>query len=289
MRISLYLGIAACLAGMGVVLHGAILSSRDAGFVQSNPEAVSITDGGLVSDYFDLSYRLPEGWAEGLPGPPPSQSGYYVLGTWAPKGDFAGTILVAAQDMFFEPDSSDDVKDIVAQFRQVMSTVDGMTIDREPSQVSIAGHSGYRVDFSGVGLFRSMFAIEIRCHVVTFNLTTHDAELLASLAGSLDSLIRVRKETSDPVPECVKDYASENVMHRVEPEAVGTRSVSIPVRLIVAADGSVKHVHVIRASAAQQRNIEDAVRQWKFKPYARQGHPVEVETGMVFNLKPASM
>ena len=226
MRISLYLGIAACLAGMGVVLHGAILSSRDAGFIQSNPEAVSITDGGFVSDYFDLSYRVPEGWAEGLLGPPPSQSGYYVLGTWAPKGDFAGTILVAAQDIFFEPDSSDDVKDIVAQFRQVMSTVDGMTIDREPAQVSIAGHPGYRVDFSGVGLFRSMFAIEIRCHVVTFNLTTHDAELLASLAGSLDSLIPVRKETSDPVPECVRDYASENVMHRVEPEAVGARSVS---------------------------------------------------------------
>jgi len=101
--------------------------------------------------------------AEGLPGAASVASpGNYVLGTWdAPKGDFAGTTMVAAQDMFFEPDSSDDVKDIVAQFRQVMSTVDGMTIDREPSQVSIAGHPGYRVDFSGVGLFRSMFAIEI--------------------------------------------------------------------------------------------------------------------------------
>jgi len=43
-------------------------------------------------------------------------------------------------------------------------------------------------------------------------------------------------------------------------------------------DGSVKHVHVIHASAAQQQNVEDAVRQWKFKPYANQGHPVEVET-----------
>jgi hypothetical protein len=255
----------------------------------ANPEDGKVVDGVFDNDYFNLSYRLPDEWAEGLPGPPPSQSGYYVLGTWAPKGDFAATILVAAQDMFFEPDSSDDVKNIVARFRQVMSTVDGMTIDREPSQVSIAGHPGYRVDFSGVGLFRSMFAIEIRCHVVTFNLTTHDAELLASLAGSLDSLIPVRKETSDRVPECVRDYASENLVHRVEPEAVGTRSVSIPVRVIVAADGSVKHVHVIRASAAQARSIEAAVRQWKFKPYARQGHPVEVETGMVFNLKPASM
>jgi hypothetical protein len=283
------LGAAMCLVGLGAVLHGAMPSPRGVVGQLANPEDGKVVDGVFGNDYFNLSYRLPDEWAEGLPGPPPSQSGYYVLGTWAPKGDFAGTILVAAQDMFFEPDSSDDVKNFVAQFRQVMSTVDGMTIDREPSQVSIAGHPGYRVDFSGVGLFRSMFALEIRCHVVTFNLTTHDAELLASLAGSLDGLIPVRKETSDPVPECVRDYASENVVHRVEPEGVGARSVSIPVRVIVAADGSVRHVHVIRASAAQARNIEDAVRQWKFKPYARQGHPVEVETGMVFNLKPASM
>jgi Gram-negative bacterial TonB protein C-terminal len=289
-RIWLYLGAAVCLVGLGAVLHGAMPSPRGAVVGQlANPEDGKVVDGVFGNDYFNLSYRLPDEWAEGLPGPPPSQSGYYVLGTWAPKGDFAATILVTAQDMFFEPDSSDDVKNIVAQFRQVMSTVDGMTIDREPAQVSIAGRPGYRVDFSGVGLFRSMFAIEIRCHVVTFNLTTHDAELLASLAGSLDSLIPVRERTSDPVPECVRDYASENVVHRVEPEGVGARSVSIPVRLIVAADGSVKHVHVIRASAAQARSIEDAVRQWKFKPYARQGHPVEVETGMVFNLKPASM
>jgi Gram-negative bacterial TonB protein C-terminal len=289
MRISLYLAIAACLAGMGVVLHGAILSSRDAAFVRSNPDALNVTDDGFVSDYFDLSYRVPDGWAEGLAGPPPSQSGYYVLGTWAPKNDFAGTIFVAAQDMFFEPGSPDDVKTIVAQFRQVMSSVEGMTIDREPAQVSIAGRSGYRVDFSGVGLFRSMFAIEIRCHVVMFNLTSRDPELLASLAGSLDGLVPVRKQTSDAAPECVKDYASENVVQRVEPEALGIRAASVPVRLIVAADGSVKHVHVIHASEAQQRNIEAAVRQWKFKPYARDGHPVDVETGMVLNLKPASM
>jgi TonB family protein len=289
MRISLYLGIAACLAGMGVVLHGAILSPRDAGFGPPNPEAVSVTAGGFASDYFDLSYRVPDGWAEGLPGPAPSQSGYYVLGNWAPKDDFAATVLVVAQDMFFEPGSSDDVKSAVAQFRQIMSTVDGMTIDREPTEVSVAGRPGYRVDFSGVGLFRSMFAIEIRCHVVMFNLTSRDTELLASLAGSLDNVVQVVRKTSDAVPECVRDYAFDNVVHRVEPEAIGARSVSVPVRLIVAADGSVKHVHVIHASAAQQRNIEDAVRQWKFKPYTKNGHPAEVETGMVFNLKPASM
>ena len=291
MRVWPYLGIAVCLAGIGAALYGALPSSRDAKIVQSaNPQDVKVIDGVFVSDYFNLSYRLPDGWTEGLAGPPPSQSGYYVLGTWAPKRDFAGTILVVAQDVFFAPEPSDDVKNAVAEFRQVMSAVDGMTIDREPAPVSVGGHPGYRIDFSGVGLFRSMFAIEIRCHVVTFNLTGRDAESLASLARSLDKLESVRKgEMSDPAPECLRDYASENVVRRVEPEDVGAKAVSIPVRMIVATDGSVKHVHVIRASAAQRRNIEEAVRQWKFKPYVKQGHPVEVETGVMFNLRPTNM
>jgi hypothetical protein len=289
MRVWIYLGVAACLAGLGAVRYGAVPSSYDAAAWQSaNPEDGKVADGVFVSDYFDLSYRLPEGWTEGLAGPEPSQSGYYVLGTWAPKHDFVGTVLVAAQDMFFAPESS-EAKNVVAEFRQVMSAVDGMTIDREPAPVSVGGHPGYRVDFSGVGLSRSMFAIEIRCHVVTFNLTSRDPELLAGLVSSLDDLDSVRKKTPDPVPECVRDYASGNVVHRVEPDGVGAKAVSIPVRMIVATDGSVKHVHVIRASSAQRRNIEEALRQWKFKSYVKQGRPVEVETGMMFNLKPANM
>jgi hypothetical protein len=290
MRTWIYLGVAACLAGLGAVRYGAVPSSYDAAAWQSaNPEDGKVADGVFVSDYFDLSYRLPEGWTEGLAGPGPTQFGYYVLGTWAPKHDFVGTVLVVAQDMFFAPESS-EAKNVVAEFRQAMSAVDGMTIDSEPAQVSVGGHLGYRIDFSGVGLFRSMIAIEIRCHVLTFNLTSQDPEFLASLVRSLDNLASVRKKTSDSVPECLRDYAtSENVVHRVEPDDVGAKAVSIPVRMVVATDGSVKHVHVIRASAAQRRNIEEALRQWKFKSYVRQGRPVEVETGMTFNFKPANM
>src|ERR1700716_1542844 len=203
MRIWIYLGVAACLAGSGAVRYGAAPSSYDAAAWQSaNPEDGKVADGIFVSDYFDLSYRLPEGWTEGLAGggPPPAPS--HVPATPAPKRDFAATVLVVAQDMFFAPESSDDVKNVVAEFRQVMSAVDGMTIDREPAPGGVGGHPGYRVDFSGVGLSRSMFAIEIRCHVVTFNLTSRDPELLAGLVNSLDDLDSVRKKTPDPVPEC---------------------------------------------------------------------------------------
>src|ERR1700712_3894590 len=114
MRVWLYLGIAVSLAGIGAVLHGAVPLSRGAKMVQSaNPEDGKVTDGVFVSDYFNLSYRLSDELTEGLAGPPPTQSGYYVLGAWTPKRDFAGTVLVVAQDMFFAPDSSDDVKNVV--------------------------------------------------------------------------------------------------------------------------------------------------------------------------------
>ena len=127
--------------------------------------------------------------------------------------------------MFFAPESS-EAKNVVAEFRQVMSAVDGTTIDSEPAPVSVGGRLGYRIDFSGVGLFRSMIAIEIRCHVLTFNLTSRDPELLANLVRSLDNLASVRKKTSDPAPECLRDYAaSENVLHR---ESMITQS---PLRL----------------------------------------------------------
>jgi hypothetical protein len=59
-------------------------------------------------------------------------------------------------------------------------------------------------------------------------------------------------------------------------------ATSIPVRLIIGTDGAVKHVHVIHASAAQRKVIEEALRQWRFKPYTIDGRPVEVETGLAF-------
>jgi hypothetical protein len=59
----------------------------------------------------------------------------------------------------------------------------------------------------------------------------------------------------------------ENLLQRVEPAAVGPKFVSIPVRIIVDAEGGVRHIHVIRATNEQRKSIQDALRQWKFKPY----------------------
>jgi hypothetical protein len=165
-----------------------------------------------------------------------------------------------------------------------MSKVDGMTIDREPTEVKAADRLLYRMDYSGVGLYRATFTTEIRCHAVSFNLTSRDPELLAKLAAGVDKLSSARNAGSgSAVPHCIENYAvPENLLRRVEPVAVGPKFVTIPVRIIVDTEGAVKQVHVIRATDEQRRSIEDALRQWKFKPYRLNGRAVEIETGLVF-------
>jgi hypothetical protein len=82
---------------------------------------------------------------------------------------------------------------------------------------------------------------------------------------------------------CIKDYAStDNVVTRVDPMFSERRGNPIPVRLIIDADGKVKHIHFISAFPNQAKSITDALLQWRFKPYLRNGRPVEVETGILF-------
>jgi hypothetical protein len=254
------------------------------GTVVSLPENGKVLGGTYVNDYFDLSYPLPDGWTEGLPGPDPSDSGYYVLSSLNPQSEVNATVLIAAQDMFFASKPHGDVAEMVRGFRQAMSEVDGMTIDREPTEVKVADRGFQRVDFSGVGLYRATFTTEIRCHAVSFNLTARDPMLLADLALSLDKLSAAEKRGSvSAVPYCVENYAvPENLLRRVEPVPVGPKFISIPVRVIVDTEGAVKHVHVIRATDEQRKSIEEALRQWKFKPYRLNGRAVEIETGMAF-------
>jgi Gram-negative bacterial TonB protein C-terminal len=278
-------GVATSLASWLGWRYGAVTSTY--GTVISPmpvPEEGKVLGGIYVNDYFDLSYLLPEGWTEGLRGPDPSDTGYYVLSELIPQSDSAAAIMITAQDMFFAPKSHVNIAEMVHDFRQAMSEVDGMTIDREPTEVKVADRLLYRVDFSGVGLYRATFTTESRCHAVSFNLTSRDPELLADLALGVDKLSSARKRDSGaPVPYCIENYAvPENLLQRVEPTPVGPKFLPIPVRIIVDTEGAVKHVHVIRATPEQRKSIEDALRQWKFKPYRMNGRAVEIETGLVF-------
>jgi Gram-negative bacterial TonB protein C-terminal len=281
----LAIGVAASLVswlgwryGAVTLFHGTAVSQM------SFPEDGKVLGGRYVNDYFDLSYPLPEGWTEGLPGPDPSDAGYYALSSLNPQSELNATVLIAAQDMFFASKPHGDVAEMVRDFRDAMSKVDGMTIDREPTEVTIADRLFHRVDFSGVGLYRATFTTEIRCHAVSFNLTARDPMLLEDIALSLDKLSAApKRDPASPVPYCIENYAvPENLLRRVEPIPTGPKFTSIPVRIIVDTEGGVKQVHVIRATDDQRRSIEEALRQWKFKPYSLNGRAVEIETGLVF-------
>jgi hypothetical protein len=288
MLLLLGVGVACGSAGWLAARYGAAISSNAT--VTSHmpfPEDGKVQGGTYVNDYFGLSFSLPEGWTEGEPGPGPSDAGYYVLTSLLPKSELNATILIAAQDMFFAPGSHGDMAEVVHNFRQAMSEIDGMTIDRGPSEVKIADRLLHRVDFSGAGLYRATFTTEIRCHAVSFNLTARSPELLADLASSIDKLSSAGKSKAD-IPLCIENYATpENLLSRVEPTAVGPKFTPIPVRFVVDAQGGVKEIHVIHANPEQRKSVEEAVRQWKFKPYQRNGHVVDVETGLVFRFTPA--
>jgi hypothetical protein len=280
------------LAGWLAWRYGAVTSPFGAVTSQmSNPNDGKVANGTYTNRYFGLSFPLPQGWTEGEAGPDPSHSGYYVLGSFIPKGELTATILVAAQDMFFAAKPQGDATSAANDFRRAMSEIEGMTIDREPIEVKIADRVVQRVDFSGVGLYRAMLVAEMRCHLVSFNLTTRDPAQLASLTQALDRLsFAAGNDGASSVPVCVKDYAvADNLLSKVEPAIGGPVHTPIPVRIIIGTDGSIRHVHVIRAAAEQRRAIEDALRQWKFRPYEREGRAVAVETDLIFKSKQRDM
>jgi hypothetical protein len=246
-----------------------------------------LANGLYTNKYFRLSYRLPSGWAEAVAGPGPSHSGYYVLATFAPAGELTGTIVITAQDAFFAAPELGDVVEAARAFAGSMSKVEGMTIDRQPSPIAIAGRDFSRVDFSGVGLFRSTLFTRSRCHLVSFNFTAKSPELLAALVLSLDKIGDARDAAaarSDPV--CIRDRASpQHLLTKVDPAASGPTFTPIPVRLIIGNDGGVKHVHVIRATVEQRDSIEGALGQWKLKPHAIDGRATEIETGLMIEFR----
>jgi hypothetical protein len=246
-------------------------------------------DGRYANDYFGLSYRLPPGWTVAEAGPGPSQSAYYVLSTLAPQGEPDAAVMIAAQDMFFAGERYAGVADQARDFQKSLSAIAGMAIEADVAEMKVRDRAFYRVDYNGVGLYRSMVAVEIRCHALSFNVTTRDPAVLERLVHALDSdlsLAPASAAAGATSPPCEKDYAAgDNVLRKVSPAPVGPRFVPVPVRIIVGADGGVTNVHVIRATDDQRRSIETALYQWKFKPYMVGGRASAVETGLLLTFK----
>jgi hypothetical protein len=250
------------------------------------PDGGAVANGVYANAYFALRYAVPAGFKPGLAGPAPSQGGYYVLADLVPAQALTGTVLIAAQDLFFSS-APDDAMATARAMANAMARLPGMAIDRPPEPVTLAGHAFGRLDFSGVGLFRSTFVAAIRCHLVSFNLTANSRAGRGALAASLDKLVDTHVVGAPRVePMCLKNRAgADDLVSKLDPPAREPAFTRIPVRIVIGADGNVKDVHVIRASDDQRSVIERALGQWKFKPPAIDGQAAEIETGLTIEFR----
>src|ERR1700678_34794 len=280
----------------GVLLVKGAWSSAS-GSVTPVPEGGSVSGNVFRDQYFGMRYALPSGWEQKYEGPPPAESGRYVLAQIGPTDNFngaaRGSILITAQDSFFSPLPTGNALEFINYAKDNLQS--DYKVEIPPRQIKIAGHSfAFFAYWSPVAeLHWYDLATEIRCHAVEFVLTSRDKKLLESLILDMDKM-QLPAEASltagtagSEVPMCVKDYATdENVISRVDPVFTEHKFNSVPVRIVIDKEGKVKHIHFLSAFPEQAKAISDALGRWKFKPYISGGKPVEVETGLMFGRRP---
>ena len=275
----------------GVILvKGAWSSASDS--VTPLPEGGSVSGNAYQNDYFKLRYPLPAGWGQQYEGPPPSDSGRYVLAQLRPEErnrGIRGNILITAQDLFFTPLPAADALQTLTFVKDNLES--DYKLEQLPTQTKIAGRSfGFMAYWSPVAqLHWYLLETEIRCHTVEMVISSQDTKLLESLLLGLDKTTLPDEaglssgKGGGSVPVCVKDYASSrNVISRVDPVFAETKYNPVPVRIIIDKQGRVKHIHFLSAFESQTKAVSDALGQWRFKPYVVGGQPVEVETGIMF-------
>jgi hypothetical protein len=279
----------------GVMLvKGASSSASDS--ATPLPEGGSIINGTYVNSYFGLKYPLPSDWPRESTAPPPSDSGYYVLaqrGFTAKAG--GGYFLINAQDLFVNPAPAASALEMVSYDSSHLAEY--YKLERPASEIELAGRTFVRYDYESpvAGLHWRVLATEIRCHVVEFVFMSRDARVTEDLIGQMSNMALPAEasatagEGGNSAPVCIKDYASTgNLIEKTNPRFTGRWFNPIPVRIIVDKEGKVKHIHFISAFPEQAQAITDALGKWRFKPYLRDGQPVEVETGIMFQRAPQS-
>ncbi len=278
-----------------IIVKGAWASASDN--VTPLPEGGSVNNSVFSDQYFGLSYSLPQNWAQKHTGPPPSDTGRYVLALITPtktyQGTAQGSVLITAQDMFFTPLPAANALDLVKFMKDNLQA--DYRVEMKPTETKIAGRPfTFFAYWSPVAeLHWYVLATQIRCHAVEIVLNSRDTKLLESLVVDLNKM-KLPAEAGPTAgkgggafPLCIKDYASEeHVIERVEPVFTERRFNPVPVRIVIDKEGKVKHIHFLSAFPEQTKAITDALGKWKFRPYIENGQPVEVETGIMFGRAP---
>ncbi len=276
----------------GVILvKGAWASASDS--VTPVPEGASVGSEAFTAPYFGITYPLPAGWIQEFQGPPPSETGRYVMAELSPAATSnetaRGSVLITAQDMFFTPLPARNAAQLTRYMSEHLQA--DYRLEAAPGEARIAGR-----DFTVFAYWSPVaelhwyvLATQIRCHTVQFVLTSRDTRLLETLVRSIDKMTLPAEAGptagtgGGPVPVCIANYARDaNMNARTEPVFTEHRSNAVPVRIIIDKQGNVKHIHFLSAFPDQSKVITDALLQWRFKPYLQNGEPVEVETGVLF-------
>ncbi len=276
----------------GVILvKGAWSSASDS--VTPVPEGGSIANHVFRDAYFGMTYVLPADWTEQYKGPPPSDSGRYVLAQISPadafKGPARGNILIVAQDMFFTPAPAKNTWELINNMKDNLQT--DYKVEILPRQTRIAGRSFiFFAYWSPVAqLHWYVLATQIRCHALQIILSSRDTNLLNNLMAEMNAMELPAEASATggtgggAVPVCIEDYArGRHVIERVNPVLTEHRYNPVPGRIIIDTHGKVKHIHFLSAFSDQAQAITQALNQWKFRPYQQKGQPIEVETGIRF-------
>jgi Gram-negative bacterial TonB protein C-terminal len=280
-----------------ILVKGAWSSTNDSTPV---PEGGTVNHDVYRNQYFGISYPLPPDWVQKYSGPPPSDTGSYVLAQLSRpdsyQGNGRGNILITAQDMFFTP------LPVANAWQMVNYTKDRLPSDYqlEPNPLELQNGGMSFASFAYwspvAQLHWYVLATEIRCHTVEFVFMNRDPVTLGNIVRQM-SILKLSKEGGaseatggDGVPVCIKDYASNGaIIERLSPVFSQPRFNLVPVRIIIDKRGRVKHIHFLSAFPDQRQAIGDALSQWRFKPYLRNGQPVEVETGIMFGPAPHPM
>jgi hypothetical protein len=273
-----------------LLIKGAWSSASD--FTTPVPEGGTLSGHRYRNPYFDLEIPLPDDWTETFEGPPPSDTGAYVLEQLAPadtsRDANRATVQITAQDMFFSPVPARNALELIRYAGKQLQ--DGYTVEQAPEEVQIAGRPFVRVEYtsSATGLSWYVLATQLRCHTVQLVVTSRDRRFIEHLIGTMSRMSMSASAGESDVPVCIAGYAEgDNVLSRVEPVFTVRRFNPIPVRLIIDASGQVKHIHFISAFPDQARSITDALMQWRFRPYSSNGHSLAVETGLLFGAVPS--
>ena len=261
----------------------------------AEPEDGAVKNGVFEDDYFGLRYTLPSGWVEDLKGPEPSASGYYSLAALKPEGELVATMQISAQDNFFAARPVTDATGFLNAMKKGLDA--SLSAPNAVASVKLGGMDFARLDYSGAGLSHIVFAGEIRCHTLIFSITASREAAAKMLVESLEKLSLAQDGTTSSSnetaarrgwPLCIPESAySYHIAHKVDPLMTGPRYGSVPVRLIIGANGKLEHVHAIAGFSEQVKSVTDALAKWDFRPYIANGQAVEVETGLLFQFPAA--